>query len=57
MKEIVVDCDRAAVFNIADAARLAEAMMAIVLADALLRHRGQNIDVQCDTPVLPGSAD
>lgn len=31
---------------------IAEAMMAIVLMDHLLRHRAQNADVQCDTPVL-----
>jgi chorismate synthase len=36
---------------------IAEAMLAIVLMDHVLRHRGQNIDVQCDTPVLSGSAD
>lgn len=34
---------------------IAEAMMAIVLADHFLRHRGQNADVSCDTPVIPGS--
>lgn len=33
---------------------IAEAMMAIVLMDHLLRHRGQNADVQCETPVLKG---
>jgi chorismate synthase len=32
---------------------IAEAMMAIVLLDHLLRHRGQNADVQVLTPVLP----
>jgi chorismate synthase len=32
---------------------IAEAMMAITLLDHLLRHRGQNADVQCDTPVIP----
>ncbi len=31
---------------------IAEAMMAIVLLDHLLRHRAQNADVQVDTPVL-----
>ena len=31
---------------------IAEAMMAIVLMDHLLRHRGQNADVQVNTPVL-----
>jgi len=35
---------------------IAEAMLAIVLMDHALRHRGQNMDVQCDTPVLPPSA-
>ena len=32
---------------------IAEAMMAIVLADHLIRHRGQNADVHSSTPVLP----
>lgn len=31
---------------------IAEAMMAIVLMDHLLRHRGQNADVNCNTPVI-----
>ena len=31
---------------------IAEAMMAIVLMDHLLRNRGQNADVQVSTPVL-----
>jgi chorismate synthase len=31
---------------------IAEAMMAMVLMDHLLRHRGQNADVQVTTPVL-----
>ncbi|WP_419810980.1 chorismate synthase [Bacterioplanoides sp.] len=31
---------------------IAEAMMAIVLTDHLLRHRAQNADVQCETPVI-----
>jgi chorismate synthase len=31
---------------------IAEAMMAIVLADHYLRHRGQNADVVCTTPVI-----
>jgi chorismate synthase len=35
---------------------IAEAMLAIVLMDHVLRHRAQNIDVQCDTPVLPAAA-
>lgn len=35
---------------------IAEAMLAIVLMDHLLRHRAQNADVQCETPVLPAAA-
>ncbi len=35
---------------------IAEAMMAIVLADHYLRHRGQNADVNCTTPVIPSQA-
>jgi chorismate synthase len=31
---------------------IAEAMVAIVVLDHLLRHRGQNADIQVDTPVL-----
>lgn len=31
---------------------IAEAMMAIVLMDHMLRHRGQNSDVHCDVPVI-----
>lgn len=31
---------------------IAEAMLAIVLMDHLLRHRAQNFDVQCDTPKI-----
>ena len=34
---------------------IAEAMLAIVLLDHLLRHRGQNADVMVETPVIPGS--
>ncbi|QFU76048.1 chorismate synthase [Halioglobus maricola] len=34
---------------------IAEAMLAIVLMDHLLRHRGQNADVECTTPVIPAS--
>jgi chorismate synthase len=32
-------------------------MLAIVLMDHFLRHRGQNADVRCSTPVItrPGS--
>jgi chorismate synthase len=33
---------------------IAEAMMAIVLMDHFLRHRAQNADVVCDTPVIKG---
>lgn len=35
---------------------IAEAMMAIVLMDHLLRHRAQNMDAQSVTPIIPGSA-
>lgn len=35
---------------------IAEAMLAIVLLDHALRHRGQNGDVECTTPVLPAAA-
>jgi chorismate synthase len=35
---------------------IAEAMMAIVLMDHLLRHRGQNAGVQSITPIIPGQA-
>lgn len=34
---------------------IAEAMLALVLMDHLLRHRGQNADVQSITPVIPSS--
>ncbi len=34
---------------------IAEAMLAIVLMDHALRHRGQNLDVTRRTPVIPGS--
>ncbi|WP_438862618.1 chorismate synthase [Neptunicella sp.] len=33
---------------------IAEAMMALVLMDHLLRHRAQNLNVNSDTPVIPG---
>lgn len=36
---------------------IAEAMLALVLMDHLLRHRGQNMDVQSATPEVPGNAD
>jgi len=35
---------------------IAEAMMAIVLMDHMMRHRAQNAEVQCDTPMIPGEA-
>lgn len=35
---------------------IAEAMVALVVMDHLLRHRGQNAEVQSITPVLPGQA-
>jgi chorismate synthase len=35
---------------------IAEAMMALVLMDHALRHRAQNADVQCETPVIPAQA-
>lgn len=35
---------------------IVEAMMAIVLMDHALRHRGQNADVVCDTPRIAGLA-
>lgn len=34
---------------------IAEAMLALVLMDHLLRHRGQNADVQSATPIVPAS--
>ncbi len=34
---------------------IAEAMLAIVLMDHLLRHRAQNLDVNSQTPVIPAS--
>lgn len=34
---------------------IAEAMLAIVLMDHLLRHRGQNAEVNCATPVIPAA--
>jgi chorismate synthase len=33
---------------------IAEAMLALVLMDHLLRHRGQNAEVRSATPVIPG---
>ena len=34
---------------------IAEAMLAIVLMDHVLRHRGQNMDVHSETPIVPAS--
>lgn len=34
---------------------IAEAMLALVLMDHYLRHRAQNADVQCRTPMIPPS--
>ena len=36
---------------------IAEAMLAMVLMDHLLRHRAQNMDVNSRTPVVPAAAD
>jgi chorismate synthase len=36
---------------------IAEAMLAIILMDHLLRDRGQNADVQCSTPVIAASTE
>ena len=36
---------------------IAEAMMALVVMDHVLRHRGQNADVTCPTPIIPGQAE
>ena len=35
---------------------IAEAMLAMVLMDHALRHRAQNADVRCETPVIPPTA-
>jgi len=34
---------------------IAEAMLALTLIDHAMRHRAQNNDVQCSTPIIPGS--
>ena len=34
---------------------IAEAMLALVLMDHVLRHRAQNVDVQSETPIIPAS--
>ncbi len=36
---------------------IAEAMLAIVIMDHMLRHRAQNAGVECSTPVIPSSAE
>lgn len=36
---------------------IAEAMLALVLMDHLLRHRAQNLDVKSPTPVIPAAAE
>ncbi len=36
---------------------IAEAMLAIVLMDHLLRHRAQNADVEVETPIIPAMRD
>jgi len=36
---------------------IAEAMTAITLLDHFMRHRAQNADVQCQTPVINSQAD
>ncbi|MFP5505909.1 MAG: chorismate synthase [Gammaproteobacteria bacterium] len=36
---------------------IAEAMLALVLMDHLLRHRAQNLDVRAQTPVIPASVE
>ncbi len=36
---------------------IAEAMLALVLADHALRHRAQNADVSCSIPAIPGQRD
>ena len=38
------------------ATQIAEAMLAIVLMDHLLRHRAQNMDVTTTTPIIPAQA-
>ena len=35
---------------------IAEAMLALVLMDHMLRHRAQNLDVRSETPVIPAQA-
>jgi chorismate synthase len=35
---------------------IAEAMLALVLMDHMLRHRAQNMDVTTDTPIIPAQA-
>ena len=35
---------------------IAEAMLAMTIMDHVMRHRAQNSDVQCSTPIVPGSS-
>ncbi|MGH8553359.1 MAG: chorismate synthase, partial [Methylococcales bacterium] len=35
---------------------IAEAMLALVLMDHVLRHRAQNLDVRSQTPVIPATS-
>lgn len=35
---------------------IAEAMLALTIMDHLLRHRAQNMDVECSTPIIKGQA-
>jgi len=35
---------------------IAEAMLALVLMDHVLRHRAQNMDVRPETPVIPAGS-
>ena len=35
---------------------IAEAMLALVLMDHMLRHRAQNLDVRSPTPVIPATS-
>jgi chorismate synthase len=36
---------------------IAEAMLALTIMDHALRHRGQNADVHCETPIIKGLAE
>lgn len=35
---------------------IAEAMMALVIMDHMMRHQAQNMDVQSETPIIPAQA-